>query len=202
MKDNYENKNNKLKEFREAVERHAREKEDFLFYSEGPERTLITLESLFRNANDIVRIATQQLTDDVVVGSDIYIDSVQEYLNRGETKLHIILAEKPNEIELREKQHPFYYMLYNHPAYNQGRVIAKVGICFKVEYEGEERIVNFCTGDSKMYCFESYIPTRQAISNFNDEETTKIMDTEFDRYFSRLGDKNRVDLKNIFENIT
>ncbi|PIN28957.1 hypothetical protein [Prevotella intermedia] len=196
MKNNCEN--DELKEYRKAVEHYARDKKDYLFHNGGNEHALIILENLFKNANYEICIAAQQLINDEVVNTDVYIDSMREFLNREKTKLRIILAQKPDGNKLREKQHSFYRMLYNHPAYAQNRIEIKAGKTFKTKKNGMEHTVDFCTGDSRMYRFEFCVDSRQAIANFNDEEATRGLNAEFDKAFTSLDYRNKVDLKNIF----
>lgn len=197
MKNNYEN--DELKEYRKAVEHYARDKKDYLFHNGGNEHALIILENLFKNANYKIRIAAQQLINDEVVNTDVYIDSMREFLNREKTELHIILAKKPNEKKLRAKEHSFYHMLYNHPAYDQNRIEIKAGKTFKTKEDGMEHTVDFCTGDSRMYRFEFCVDSRQAIANFNDEEATRGLNAEFDKAFFSLGDENKLELVKIFD---
>lgn len=191
-------KNDELKEYRKAVERYARDKKDYLFHNGGNDHALIILENLFKNANSKIRIAAQQLINDEVVNTDVYINSMYEFLNRENTTLYIILAKKPDEENLREKQHSFYRMLYNHPAYDQQRIKIKAGRCFEAKDKGEEHTVDFCTGDSRMYRFEFCVKNRQAIANFNDEEVTERLNAEFDKAFTGLGNENDVNLRSIF----
>ena len=134
-----------------------------------------------------------------MVNTDVYIDSMREFLNREKTELHIILAKKPNEKKLRAKQHSFYHMLYNHPAYDQNRIEIKAGKTFKMKEDGMEHTVDFCTGDSRMYRFEFCIKERKAIANFNDEKVTERLNAKFDKAFFSLDDEKKVDLKNIFD---
>lgn len=202
MKNNCEN--DELKEYRKAVEHYARDKKDYLFHNGGNEHALIILENLFKNANYKIRIAAQQLINDEVVNTDVYMDSMREFLNREKTELHIILAKKPDDNKLREKQHSFYRMLYRHPAYDQKRIEIKAGKTFKAEEEGVEEedsghTVDFCTGDSRMYRFEFCIKERKAIANFNDEKVTERLNAKFDKAFFSLDDEKKVDLKNIFD---
>ena len=134
-----------------------------------------------------------------MVNTDVYIDSMREFLNREKTELHIILAKKPNEKKLRAKQHSFYHMLYNHPAYDQNRIEIKAGKTFKMKEDGMEHTVDFCTGDSRMYRFQFCVKSHQTIANFNDEKITMKLNDEFDKAFFSLGDENKLDLVKIFD---
>ena len=179
-----------LEQYSSAVEYYATNHENYLFHNEGDEHALIILTNLFANANNHIRIAANRLYNDEVVNTPEYIKSMNEFLNKKDTKLSIIISKKPTveEVRTRGRENTFYWMLYNHPAYYQGRVEIKEG--GGRSFKGKDDVpVNFCTGDTQMYRFENDIEGRRATANFGDLETTRQLIEAFDSAFASLDSK-------------
>lgn len=173
-----------MEQYRMAVKEYASKNIDYLFHNQGDEHALIILTNLFMNAKNHVRIAANKLYNDEVVNTKDYIDSMRSFLDRNDTKLSILITRKPSKDEIKNspKENTFYWMLFNHPAYSQGRVEIKEGKG-KSFYDKDGQQINFCTGDDKMYRLENAIVERKAIANFGDSEMTGKLIETFDRVF-------------------
>lgn len=160
---------------------------NYLFHNRGNEHALIILSNIFRNAKSHIRIAANRLYNDEVVNTKEYIDSMRAFLDREGSRLSILITKRPTIEEVQEHgpENTFYWMLYNHPAYRQGRVTIKEGegSSFK-DADGNQ--VDFCTGDDRMFRMEQDIKERQAIANFRDPEYTGQLIKVFDEVFPRL----------------
>lgn len=176
-----------LTQYRIAVEDYALNNIDYLFHNEGDEHALVILTNIFANSKEHIRIAANKLYNDEVVNTKEYIDSVKKFLDEKDTKLSIIITQKPGieEIKNRSRENTLYWMLYNHAAYNQGRVVIREGKgkSFK---DKEKNQINFCTGDSMMYRLEDDILRRKAVANFGDKNTTTKLENLFDAVFNGL----------------
>lgn len=166
------------------VEEKAVNASDYLFHNEGNEHALIICKNIFRTANNQICIAANQLYNDEVVNREEYIEAMRGFLDKEGTQLHIIITTAP----LRENVHrdeTFYGMILDHSAYKEGRVVIKVGDgkTFKNE---QGVVVNFCTGDHRMYRFEDDIVKRTAIANFKDSDTTNKLIAKFDKVFNSI----------------
>lgn len=188
-----------LEQYSSAVKYYATNHEDYLFHNEGNDHALIILTNLFDNANNHIRIAANRLYNDEVVNTPEYIGSMREFLNKKDSKLSIIISKKPSveEVRTRGRENTFYWMLYNHPAYYQGRVEIKEGEG-KSFIGGNNIPVNFCTGDTQMYRFENDIEGRRATANFGDSETTQQLIDVFDKTFESL--QSKVELNEYYTN--
>ncbi len=186
-----------MDQYRIAVQNYARNGVDYLFHNRGDEHALIILSNIFRNAKRHIRIAANKLYNDEVVNTEEYINSIKAFLDQKDTRLSILITTRPTKEEVTEygPETTFYWMLYNHPAYRQGRVEIKDGQgSFFRNSEGKQ--VNFCTGDNRMFRLESNIKERQAIANFNDEDTTRQLIEAFDGIYPGLTSK--VELKDYY----
>ena len=166
------------------VREKAREKSDYLFHNEGNGHALVICQNLFESADSHIRIAANQLYNDEVVNKQEYISAMKSFLDKPNTKLDIIITNAPERENVR-KDGTFYGMLHDHQAYKDGRVIIKVGDG-KSFRNGDGKMVNFCTGDERMFRFEDDIEKRTAIANFNDPEMTKDLINGFDNVFGKL----------------
>lgn len=186
-----------MEQYRIAVQNYARNGINYLFHNRGDEHALIILTNIFKNAKRHIRIAANKLYNDEVVNTPEYVESMKAFLDQKDTRLDILITRKPTKEEVTEygPENTLYWMLYNHPAYRQGRVEIKEGqgSFFKNE-EGEQ--VNFCTGDEKMFRLEGNVVERQAIANFNDEDATRQLIEAFDRVYPSLTSK--VELKDYY----
>ena len=118
-----------MNQYRLAVKDYASRNINYLFHNKGDEHALIILTNLFVNAKKHIRIAANKLYNDEVVNTKEYIDSMRSFLDRNDTNLSILITKKPSKEEIKScpKENTFYWMLYNHPAYDQGRIIIKEG---------------------------------------------------------------------------
>lgn len=186
-----------MEQYRTAVQNYARDGVDYLFHNRGDEHALIILSNIFRNARSHIRIVANRLYNDEVVNTEEYIGSMKAFLDQKDTRLSIFITTKPTKEEVTQygPETTFYWMLYNHPAYRQGRVEIKEGqgSFFK---NPDGRQVNFCTGDDRMFRLENNIEERQAIANFNDERSTRQLIEAFDSVYPGLTSK--VELKDYY----
>lgn len=183
-----------MEQYRIAVKDYASKNVDYLFHNEGNEHALIILTNIFENAKDHIRIAANQLYNDEVVNTEAYVNAIKAFLDKGDTRLSVIITKRPevDEVRRRSIKNTLYWMLYNHKAYRQRRVIIKEGNG-KSFYDGKNQQINFCTGDVKMYRLEDDIENRKAVANFGDEETTTKFAEKFDTVFSELEEVNLSD---------
>lgn len=173
-----------MDQYRMAVKDYAANNTPYLFHNQGDEHALIILTNLFINAKEHIRIAANKLYNDEVVNTKEYIDSMRSFLDRNDTKLSILITKRPSKEEIKKcpKENTFYWMLFNHPAYYQGRVEIKEGNG-KSFHDKDGQQVNFCTGDDLMYRLENAIVERKAIANFGDREMTGKLIKAFDNSF-------------------
>ena len=186
-----------MKAYRAAVEDYARDGVDYLFHNKGDEHALIILSNLFKNAKKQIRIAANKLCNDSVVNTKDYLDSMKVFLDRGNTKLSILVTEKPSieDINSCETENCFYRMLFTHPAYAEGRIHIKEagGQSFR---DATEEKINFCTGDDKMFRLENNIMERTAVANFNDKSVTRKLIEAFDEVYPN---QTKVELAPLFQ---
>jgi len=186
-----------MNQYRLAVKDYASRNINYLFHNKGDEHALIILTNLFVNAKKHIRIAANKLYNDEVVNTKEYIDSMRSFLDRNDTNLSILITKKPSKEEIKScpKENTFYWMLYNHPAYDQGRIIIKEGHG-KSFHDKDGSQINFCTGDEQMYRLENAIVERKAIANFGDSDMTGILIRTFDSVFPNL--TSIVELKDFY----
>lgn len=186
-----------LKQYRSAVENYAKNGVDYLFHNKGSEHALIILSNLFQNAQGTVRIAANRLFNDEVVNTPEYINSMRCFLDRKDSQLYILISHRPTAEEIKRvnRENTLYWMLYNHPAYCQGRIHIKEGEGKSFKNQDGNR-VNFCTGDDRMFRLEDNIEERKAIANFRDEAFTQQLIKAFDSVYPTI--QKSVDLHDFY----
>lgn len=164
------------------VEKDAKNRSDYLFHNEGNEHALIICSNIFKYAKSEIRIAANRLYNDEVVNTEKYINSMKSFLDRPDTKLRILITIAPPINEVK-KEGTFYGMIFEHPAYKEGRVEIKHGrgSCFM---NADGNPVNFCTADDIMYRYENDIVKRKAIANFGDSQMAKDLREKFDEIYT------------------
>lgn len=170
--------------YAENVREKALRPTDYLFHNEGNAHALIICKNIFSTAESKIRIAANQLYNDEVVDTPEYIAAMRSFLDKPGATLHIIICNAPRRDEVHQDG-TFYGMLYEHPAYAEGRVVIKVGEGKSFKNDAG-RIVNFCVGDDRMYRFENDTEKRTAIANFKDHETAEDLSQKFDNIFNKL----------------
>ena len=178
-----------MEEYKKSVRYYADEQKDYLFHNKGDEHAKIIFENIFRTATKQIRIAAYNLWNSAVVNTPEYLGALKSYLDKPDTKLQILLIEEPsiNDV-LSESSYNIYRMLYEHPAYQSGRVEIKCGE--GKSFKKDDKTIHFCTADGRMYRFESNPEQRSATCNFNDPNQTAILDSNFDRVFPQTTSVN------------
>lgn len=186
-------------QYRSAVQSYARNGIDYLFHNKGSEHALIILSNIFQNAQDTVRIAANKLFNDEVVNTHEYIASMESFLSKKDSRLQIIIEQKPTKDEVLKhgKENTFYWMLFNHPAYRQGRVEIREGQGKSFKDPNGNK-VNFCTGDNVMFRLENDVIERKAVANFHDPDFTAQLVDVFDQAFASI--PSTVDLSEYYCN--
>ena len=186
-----------LEQYRIAVSNFAAKGTNYLFHNEGNEHALIIFKNLFLNAKNHIRIAANMLYNDEVVNTEEYINAMTSFLNKRNTRLSILITQTPpiDEVKKHRKETSFYWMLYNHPAYKEGRIKIKEGN--GNHFSGKDgQQVNFCTCDTRMYRIETDIIKRKAIANFGDKESSADLEQKFDVVYNSLYDVKLEDFFN------
>ena len=188
---------NEMKQYRSAVENYAKNGVDYLFHNKGDKHALIILSNLLQNAQHKIRIAANRLFNDEVVNTSEYIESLKQFLDRKDTTLSILVSQRPTPEDFKtvSREKTLYWMLFNHPAYRQGRIQIKDG-GGKSFRDKDGQNVNFCTGDDRMFRLEDNIEQRKAIANFKDESFTKVLNGVFDLVYPKI--QESVDLQALF----
>ena len=185
-----------LEIYAREVEKDAKEGTDYLYHNEGNDHARIICTNIFKNAKTEIRIAANRLYNDEVVNTPEYISSMKEFLDKPKTILKILIVEAP-KVEDVKKDNTFYGMLFEHPAFKEGRITIKEGRG-KSFSDNNGNKVNFCTADDRMYRYETDITRRKAVANFGDQKRSKELKEIFDRVYDKDGLTFTVDLNNYF----
>lgn len=158
-----------LVKYNEAVEFNAKRNNNFMFNNEGNEMALIVFRSIFRNANNNIKVVARNLNN-IVTNHKEYISALESFLIKSNSKLELLLSEfdKTNKCDLFE-------MLKQYKEKVTIKVI-KDGRTFK---DDKGRIIHFCIADEHMYRLEYNTEKRMAECNFNDIKECQILDKLF-----------------------
>lgn len=189
-------KKESLEVYKTEVEEDARKGTNYLYHNEGNDHALIICSNIFKNAMHDIRIAANQLYNDEVVNKPEYIDSMKSFLDKEGAILKILITQAPPKDKVK-KENTLYGMIYEHPAYKEGRVQIKHGRgkCFTGV---DKKPVNFCTADDKMYRFENDINARKAVANFGDSVRATGFREMFDTVYGSEKETEEINLNDYF----
>lgn len=173
-----------LEQYKAAVKEYAAKGVDYLFHNEGDKHALVIFSNIFCNAKSEIRIAANQLCNSEVVNQKEYIDSLRFFLDRKDTRLYILLTNRPCPEDVKTDC-CLYKMLFEHPAYKEGRIVIKDGEG-KSFRDNNGSTIHLCMGDNTMYRIENDVIGRKAIANFGDKNITTILNRGFDGVFCRV----------------
>ena len=160
--------------YNEAVEFNAKRNNNFMFNNEGNEMALIVFRSIFRNANNTIKIVANNLNN-IVTNHTEYISALESFLLKSNSKLELLLSEFNKSVDSG-----LFEMLNQY----KEKVIIKVikdGRTFK---DNKGRIIHFCIADNHMYRLEYDTTKRMAECNFNDVKEYQILDKLFCSVFN------------------
>ena len=183
-----------LEEYREAVEWHARNKENNMLHNKGNEHALIIFENLFKYSEDHVRIFAKDLANMEVVNTKPYVDAVKSFIERPNAKLDILITNFNEDVKDIDRDVHLSYVLRNSKAYEEGRI--RVRSTNGMTFRAQDKPVHFCTSDGHAYRMERDIEQRVAHGNFGDTDTTRSLEAAFDKAFNPC--VNNIDLKQVF----
>lgn len=166
------------RQFEEAVEYYASQCIDYLFHTKN--RGKVIIENIFKKANNHVRIADYDLLDNRRYNDWKVLCAIDNFLDRKDTKLDIILVSEPNWDDVKMSELPnIYRLLLSSAAFDEGRVRIACGDgkSFKLYGVGE---IFYCVADGYMYYLLRDKNTSYATSNFNDIKDSLLIEKSFD----------------------
>lgn len=183
-----------LKEYKEAVEWHAKNSENNMLHNEGNDHALIIFENLYKYSKEYIRLFAKDLANKEVVNTQRYVDAVRAFINRPNIKFDILLTGFNDAVKDIDKGINFFYMISQSNAYKEGRIRIRdtKGMSFRIQGNP----IHFCTADGHAYRVERNIEKRIAHGNFGDKETTHSLESKFDKAFEKC--VNEVKLENYF----
>lgn len=192
---------NEIRFYELAVEDLASNHKDEFIHNYGNEHAKVICSAIFRYANNRVRLLANNLCNEEVSGTTEYINAMDSFLDKKDTKLEIILTDFSKEKFYKNPE--FLYSLYYHPAFQEdGRVIIKYSIkkpLFTMEAENGIKEIHFCVADGVMTRLETDTKDRLATCNFGNKEFAQKYDAMFDSCFNDSEILSNLDIKNLIE---
>lgn len=185
--------------YSDYVNNSAKNKTNEDFHNYGPEHARIVFPAIFNNSDKIIKILANNLCNSDVSGTDNYINSIDEFLDKKDTQLKILLSDI--SLEKFNASPQFLFFLYYHPGFKEGRVKIKKWIGENPIYETNQHMEgHFCVADNIMVREETDTKTRAAKCNFGNKEWAAKFDKIFDEAFDS-SNADDLDLKNyiVFE---
>lgn len=173
-------------EYREIIEKFARERINKRVSNGAPAHASVLLETMFKHAVAEMRIFTKELNGSVF-GEQHMIDAATRFLGKPYSSMKILLQEGKDEAWA--KDHPLF------------KAIAKMG-----EPHGKVEVVNasgsyaendanhFAVMDNDGYRFEFDHEKCKAVANFNEPKVAKDLISAFDKAFE-LSKKSKENAK-------
>lgn len=148
-----------------------------VFYNSSKEHASIVMGTIFKSAQNNVRIWAGKLNGDVS-SDDYYLSELKNFLERG-GKVKIILDESSDEINLKLKNILALYQFLTPESIEIKTTDVRVGLTGDIDYKH----VHFTIGDDRMYRLELFPNKYTAKGNFNDAKTSSDFIRVFDDVF-------------------
>lgn len=166
-----------IREYREIIERFARNKVDARIPNSLPLHAAVLIETMFRTATSEMRIFSRQL-DEVVYGREEVLGAVARFVSIPYTTLKILL-QKPQDGSWLE-HNALIGML---DTLCKDRTCGKVVIRNAVGSYAQDDANHFAVMDDDGFRYETSHDNTQAVANFNEPKTAKELASAFDIAF-------------------
>ena len=184
-----------MEEYKNFIEKLAKNKEESLYLNSGPEHAGIVLSTIFKNTKSELRIFAQGLKSGVAT-SDLYLDGLKSFLEKKNGTVKILIQEYYSNEEPKVFNILSYYKFFNKEQVTIKTTQSKVFT--KPEKEKiEPKSIHFTTGDDSIFRLEEDIVTFKAFGSFNNKEYTIKLNQIFDEIFESEK-SNEIDLLQSF----
>lgn len=165
-----------LNEYKTAIEHLSKTRTSFAFQNSGPAHASIVISTIFKNAENAVRIYANNING---VISDIgdYLESVERYIKKGKEFMLIVKNEVPPNSNLLKLLKD---LSVNYPNITVKKANKEFVSSIKNLYNKE---VFFVVGDKASYRLELDNSTHVATCNFNDESIASLLVNAFDKHY-------------------
>lgn len=164
-------------EYREIIERFARDRVDTRVPNGTPLHASILIETMFNSATAEMRIFTRELDADVFGKAEIK-KAVSKFISKPYANLKILLQRSQNEDWV--KSHPLIKMLNE---INVCGLHGKVEIRNAIGSYAKDDANHFAVMDNDGFRFELDHDKCKALANFNEVKTAKKLVQIFDQAF-------------------
>lgn len=161
--------NDNPKLYKEMVEHLSRDKVSRFFYGINNEQAIIVLSNIFSSSERIVRLVSNKLSEEIT-NDEAYREALSRFLNRNDTKLEIFVYNY-------EPNNPIYTLLSQYS--DKVTLKRSKGAKFTLN----DRVVNFCIGDDRMFRIERDIDLRMSECNFKDAKTCDNLIKSFNEIY-------------------
>lgn len=158
-----------MEDYREQVERLARERTGESFYNNSPDHASIIIETLLGSAQREVCLLTHALNPDVFAREEI-VGAAQKFLSDGTHSLKILIESDPSETV--STGHPLAQELVQHS--NSEIRMLPAWILSDIPY-------HFTVADADSFRFEPNKDKWEASAAFGDERSGRKLQNVFDR---------------------
>jgi hypothetical protein len=176
----FKSKVSELNEYKTAVKLLAAKGDSFEFLNSGNEHAGIVMSTIFQNASDYIYVFAGSLKGDV---SQYYLVDLENYLNRPDSTLKVILQTKP------ENPSPAVLKIWNYIEANPGTSkveISYLNACEEIKHLfSENEIHHFTIADNKMFRIEEDLNKYTARVSFNNKKRTSELKIIFNELQAR-----------------
>lgn len=155
--------------YKEMVEHLSQKKIPRFFYGINNEQAIIVLSSIFSTSEKIVRLVSNKLSTEIT-SDESYKEALTKFLNKSGTRLEVFV----------------YYYESNNPIYdffNQYKDKITLKYSKGAKFTLNDRIINFCIGDDRMFRIEKDTELRRSECNFKDVKTCENLIRSFNQIY-------------------
>lgn len=167
-----------MDDYREKVERLARERTGEPFYNSSIDHAGVIIEKMFRHATREVCIVTSRLNGRVFGGDEV-VREARGFLSNADHRVRILMEDDGSSLS---EGHPFVEELRQHP---KGYQIKQMG-----ETVANELSFHFTVADEDCYRFEQDKSKWEAIAVFGDTRGAERMRSVFETIWNSSSSKD------------
>ncbi|MDT8448008.1 MAG: hypothetical protein RRB13_14035 [bacterium] len=175
-----ESKTMEIEKYQEAVEHIAENHKNVFFENRGSDHASIVLANLIRHSKEEVKIFTEKL-DDVVFSLAACEDSLEDFINKSEKKMQVLLEKQPEVMSSALKKVMDAKKKY--PSRFQIKIATQE--CLDAMHETFEGMGHFALADNSSYRIEVDCKNFKAICNFNDPKLVSGFSKLFSHFFNK-----------------
>lgn len=172
-----------VSDFRKLIGEKANSKSESIFKNGSPENANIVAANIYKHSNE-VRLYAFNMNGDISNSLPDYMDELLNFLNRGGTKITVVLDKVEDEKSLALKHLLNFQTIHSESKISVLSASEEFRAAVRTYEVDGSNDIHFMTGNEKMFRLEHNNSSKSAYFSFNNSKLTQILNTVFDANLS------------------